>query len=36
LRRGDLFVTLGAGDNWKLGKALYEELQHEEHDRLCL
>jgi UDP-N-acetylmuramate--alanine ligase len=36
LRRGDLFITLGAGDNWKLGKALYEELQHEEHDRLCL
>lgn len=36
LRQGDLFVTLGAGDNWKLGKALLEELQHEEHDRLCL
>lgn len=36
LRNGDLFLTLGAGDNWKLGKALYEELQHEEHDRLCL
>lgn len=36
LRKGDLFITLGAGDNWKLGKALYEELQHEEHDRLCL
>ncbi|HON13950.1 MAG TPA: cyanophycin synthetase, partial [Treponema sp.] len=36
LHQGDLFVTLGAGDNWKLGKALLEELQHEEHDRLCL
>ncbi|PKL23032.1 MAG: UDP-N-acetylmuramate--L-alanine ligase [Spirochaetae bacterium HGW-Spirochaetae-3] len=25
LRPGDLFVTMGAGDNWKLGKALYDE-----------
>lgn len=24
LRPGDLFVTMGAGDNWKLGRALYE------------
>ncbi len=24
LRPGDLFVTMGAGDNWRLGKALYE------------
>jgi UDP-N-acetylmuramate--alanine ligase len=24
LRPGDLFVTMGAGDNWKLGKALFE------------
>jgi UDP-N-acetylmuramate--alanine ligase len=24
LRQGDLFVTMGAGDNWKLGRALYE------------
>ena len=26
LRPGDLFVTMGAGDNWKLGKALYDEF----------
>jgi UDP-N-acetylmuramate--alanine ligase len=24
LRPGDLFLTMGAGDNWKLGKALFE------------
>jgi UDP-N-acetylmuramate--alanine ligase len=24
LRPGDLFLTMGAGDNWKLGRALYE------------
>jgi UDP-N-acetylmuramate--alanine ligase len=24
LRPGDLFVTMGAGDNWKLGRTLYE------------
>ena len=24
LRRGDLFVTMGAGDNWKLGKKLFD------------
>jgi UDP-N-acetylmuramate--alanine ligase len=24
LRGGDLFITMGAGDNWKLGRALYE------------
>jgi UDP-N-acetylmuramate--alanine ligase len=24
LRPGDVFVTMGAGDNWKLGRALYE------------
>ncbi len=23
LKKGDLFVTMGAGDNWKLGKRLY-------------
>ena len=26
LKEGDLFLTMGAGDNWKLGKALYEGL----------
>ncbi|MCA1949070.1 MAG: UDP-N-acetylmuramate--L-alanine ligase [Treponema sp.] len=36
LRPGDLFITMGAGDNWKLAQALYEELHHEEHDRLCV
>jgi UDP-N-acetylmuramate--alanine ligase len=30
LRPGDLFITMGAGDNWKLGKALYELLQNQE------
>lgn len=24
LREGDLFITMGAGDNWKLGKDLFE------------
>jgi UDP-N-acetylmuramate--alanine ligase len=24
LRAGDLFVTMGAGDNWKLGRSLYD------------
>jgi UDP-N-acetylmuramate--alanine ligase len=27
LKAGDLFLTMGAGDNWKLGKALLEEEQ---------
>lgn len=36
LKAGDLFITMGAGDNWKLAQALYEELHHEEHDRLCV
>jgi UDP-N-acetylmuramate--alanine ligase len=26
LRPGDLFLTMGAGDNWKLGKALMDRL----------
>ena len=26
LRQGDLFITVGAGDNWKLGRAVYTEL----------
>ncbi|MDR3200779.1 MAG: UDP-N-acetylmuramate--L-alanine ligase [Spirochaetales bacterium] len=26
LRPGDLFITLGAGDNWRLGKKLFDEL----------
>ncbi|MDR1429362.1 MAG: UDP-N-acetylmuramate--L-alanine ligase [Spirochaetaceae bacterium] len=24
LKKGDLFITMGAGDNWKLGRALYD------------
>jgi UDP-N-acetylmuramate--alanine ligase len=27
LRKNDLFITMGAGNNWKLGKALYEEFK---------
>jgi UDP-N-acetylmuramate--alanine ligase len=27
LRSGDLFITMGAGDNWKLGRALYESYE---------
>ncbi|MDR2768054.1 MAG: UDP-N-acetylmuramate--L-alanine ligase [Treponema sp.] len=26
LRPGDLFITMGAGDNWRLGRLLYEKL----------
>ena len=26
LRNGDLFVTMGAGDNWILGKKLYSNF----------
>jgi UDP-N-acetylmuramate--alanine ligase len=26
LRPGDLFITMGAGDNWKIGRALLESL----------
>jgi UDP-N-acetylmuramate--alanine ligase len=27
LREGDIFLTMGAGDNWKLGKKLFEMTQ---------
>ena len=27
LKPGDLFITMGAGDNWKLGKTLYERCR---------
>jgi len=27
LQPGDVFLTLGAGDNWKLGKALAEKIE---------
>jgi UDP-N-acetylmuramate--alanine ligase len=26
LRPGDLFVTMGAGDNWKIGRAVYQQF----------
>ena len=26
IRPGDLFVTMGAGDNWRVGRALLEAL----------
>jgi UDP-N-acetylmuramate--alanine ligase len=26
LKAGDLFITLGAGDNWRLGKRLFDGL----------
>jgi UDP-N-acetylmuramate--alanine ligase len=28
LKSGDLFITMGAGDNWKLGEAVLESMQH--------
>jgi UDP-N-acetylmuramate--alanine ligase len=27
LRKGDIFVTMGAGDNWKLGKNIFERIK---------
>ncbi|GHT83319.1 UDP-N-acetylmuramate--L-alanine ligase [Spirochaetia bacterium] len=32
LRPGDLFLTMGAGDNWKLGKALLEYYRDNSND----
>jgi UDP-N-acetylmuramate--alanine ligase len=29
LKGGDLFITMGAGDNWRLGKKLYEFYKNE-------
>ena len=29
LRKNDLFITIGAGDNWKLGRTVYTELLKE-------
>ena len=31
LKEGDLFLTMGAGDNWTLGQALYEERRSREN-----
>jgi UDP-N-acetylmuramate--alanine ligase len=28
LKRGDLMITLGAGDVWKLGEQVVERLKH--------
>ena len=30
LRSGDLFITMGAGDNWRLGKKLFEQYRERE------
>jgi UDP-N-acetylmuramate--alanine ligase len=27
LKSGDLFITMGAGDNWKLGEAVLEKMK---------
>jgi UDP-N-acetylmuramate--alanine ligase len=36
LARGEnLFVTMGAGDNWKLGRALFEYMQNDSAERVC-
>jgi UDP-N-acetylmuramate--alanine ligase len=32
LQAGDLFVTMGAGNNWTLGRRLFEEMRKEEGD----
>ena len=31
LRPNDLFITVGAGDNWKLGRAVYNDLLEKAH-----
>ncbi len=28
LKKGDLMITLGAGDVWKIGEQVVEKLQH--------
>ena len=28
---GYLFVTMGAGDNWKIGRSLFDLLQKKKH-----
>ncbi|AEJ61527.1 UDP-N-acetylmuramate--L-alanine ligase [Spirochaeta thermophila DSM 6578] len=35
LRPGDLFITMGAGDNWKLGRALYQHYANKEGAPTC-
>jgi len=31
LSAGDLFITMGAGSNWRLGRLLYERFSAKEH-----
>lgn len=31
LRKNDLFITMGAGDNWKVGTAIFDELNKKAH-----
>jgi UDP-N-acetylmuramate--alanine ligase len=31
LQKGDLMITLGAGDVWKLGEQVVERLKHLDH-----
>lgn len=31
LQPGDLFITIGAGDNWRIGSALYHSYETEKH-----
>lgn len=31
LKKNDLFITIGAGDNWKIGRAIYDELVKRPH-----
>ncbi len=33
LKNGDLFITMGAGDNWTLGKKLYESFKERFKDK---
>lgn len=32
LKPGDLFITMGAGDNWQLGRALFKALKEKQND----
>jgi UDP-N-acetylmuramate--alanine ligase len=32
LGKDDLFITMGAGDNWQLGRQLYRNLKEKNHD----
>ena len=30
IKANDIFITMGAGDNWKLGKMIFEKLENKE------